>query len=230
MLTASLSLLQAETATAQKWVTVDGDARDWAPLGHLSASDWPNDVTPDTNRTVDLRGYDYDWGGYGPRGDLFAFIFRFADPPFQGSDPTTVELFFDVSTDTTFGDLTTPWQVFSPEYRFIVTGQEDRLTSESYLRYAGGQWCSLSEGADITELDIALLGQYLEGTILWSALGSLPPPDYPSESLAFRWAVQVSQGPYRDYMPDVTGGGYPFSEFFTNIEAYSWGMVKRLYD
>ena len=105
--------LGAQVAMAQDRLTftVDGDWQDW---NYVSALDWPYDVTPDTNRTVDIRRYAYGWGEYGPRGDnapprreLFAFIFRFADPPFQGSDTTKVDLYFDVPP-------TPPWATWWP--------------------------------------------------------------------------------------------------------------------
>ena len=84
--------------------TVDGDWQDWKHLGML---DEYYDVIPDTNSTVDIGAYEYSEGMFGPSGDkrkLFTFIFKFLALPFQGSEPTTVDLFFDVSADTTFGD------------------------------------------------------------------------------------------------------------------------------
>ena len=225
--------LGAQVTTAQDRLnfTVDGDWQDW---NYVSALDWPYDVIPDTNRTVDIRRYAYGWGDFGPhdkpRRELFAFIFRFADPPFQGSDPTTVDLYFDVSTDANFGDLTAPWQYFRPEYRFTVTGQGGRLTTETYRRYTGGQWNAPTEGTDISELETALAGNWLEGAIPWSALGSPAPPEDPTESLAFRWAVQVSQGSYREYVPDETDSWSPITDYLTTIEAQSWGGLKSMHD
>ena len=232
-----------QVATAQNLMTftVDGDPGDWGRSGHLSSLDDPFDVIPDTNSTVDIRQYGYGYGKYGPRGDnapprreLWAFIFKFLAPPFQGSEPTTVELFFDVSAasaDPTFGDPTPPWREFRPEYRIAVTGQNGRLTTESYRRYTGGQWGTPTEGADIPEVEVALSGLYLEGAILWSALGS-PNPD-PMEPWIFSWAVQVSKGTYRDYLPDETSTPYPWDPLrrdFTTVEPMPWGKVKNFSD
>ena len=229
----------AEVATAQNLVTftVDGDWRDWSEWGPTGPDDY-HDVTPDTNSTVDIVAYEYGYGKYGPIGDnappqreLFAFIFEFLAPPFQGSDPTTVDLFFDVSPDTTFGDRTSPWEPkgFRPDYRFTVTGQGGRLTRESYRRYTGGQWNAPTEGADITELEVALSGKFLEGAIPWTAVGSPAPdagPDKP-EVRTYAWAAEVSKGTYREYVPDVP---YFFSHYLTAVESLPWGMVKNLRD
>ena len=226
----------ADVATAQDAVifAVDGDPIDW---GGAHGFDRFHEVTPDTNSTVDIRKYGFGWGEFGdhkgvmaplPR-ELFAFILKFLAPPFQGSDPTTVELFFDASIDPAFGDLTLPWKEFRPDFRIGVTGQDGELTAEFYRRYVGGQW-ETTTGADITEVELALSGRWLEGAIPWPALGSPGgPAGSPEESLNFLWAVQVSKGMYRDYLPDDNwyDPWRPFEDYLTNVEATSWGKIKR---
>ena len=199
----------ADVATAQDAVTfaADGDPRDW---GGFDLERF-HDVTPDTNSTVDIDAHGFGWGEFGDRKgvmaplprELFVFIFGFLAPPFQGSDPTTVELFFDASVDPASGDLTPPWKEFRPDFRIGVTGQDGSLTTEFYRRYVGGQW-ETTTGADIAELEVALSGDWLEGAIPWAALGSPGggPEADPEEDLWFRWAVQVSKGTYREYLPD----------------------------
>ena len=88
-------------------------------MGGLNEYDPRGDVVPDTSRAVDIRVIGYGWGEFGPNDgrekcELFAFILRSMAPPFQGSDPTTVELFFDLSMDRTFGELTPPWVLGGP--------------------------------------------------------------------------------------------------------------------
>ena len=226
--------LGGDQATAQHRFdpfVVDGDWRDW---GHLGSTDALKDVIPDTNSTVDIVAYSYAGvdpleGEYSPKPGHFVFIFEFWAPPFQGSDPTMVDLYFDVSPDTTFGDPTPPWRLFRPDYRLTVTGQDGRLTTESHRRYTGGRWQAPTEGADIPELEVALSGQWLEGTIAWSALGGdLPRPEDGTmpQVRTYSWAVQVSKGPYRDYVPDDLPRDEPFMEYLTTVEARSWGKMK----
>ena len=228
--------LGAQVAPAQDRLnfTVDGDWQDWGTSFYL---DDISDVTPDTNSTVDIMQYSFGWGEYGPhdipRRELFAFIFRFYVPPFHGSDPTTVDLFFDVSPDTTSGDRTAPWKGFRPEYRFTVTGQGGRLTTETYRRYTGGRWNPPTESADITELEVALAGQWLEGAIPWSALGGFPALSQDGlmpDIRTFGWAVQVSKGSYRDYIPDASDEWHSWEVFLTTIQSLPWGEVKNFND
>ena len=206
----------ADVATAQDAVTfaVDGDNRDW---GGGSGFDQFHDVTPDTNSTVDIRRYGNGWGEFGdPKGEmaplpreLFAFILGFLAPPFQDSEPTTVELFFDASIDPASGDLTPPWKEFRPDYRIGVTGQNGSLTTEFYRRYVGGQW-ETTTGSDITELEVALSGDWLEGAVPWAALGSPGgPAGNPDEELNFRWAFQVSKGHVPGTTCRMTTGSIP---------------------
>ena len=201
----------------------------------MGGLDDPYDVIPDTNSTVDIVGYSYAGADPldPPKPGYFAFIFEFIAPPFQGSDPTTVDLYFDVSPDTTFGDPTPPWRRFRPDYRLTVTGQDGRLTTESHRRYTGGQWQTPTEGADITELEVALSDYWLEGIIPWSALGGDPPRPQDGKRpkvRSYSWAVQVSQGPYRDYWPDDTSSPEPWDplmEYLTAVDPQSWGKVKK---
>lgn len=234
-LVAAVVLSPSADVAAQDFFTftVDGDPEDWG--GDPRYFDTAFDVTPDTNSTVDIRRYGFGYGMYGPREEnapplreLWAFMFKFLASPFQGSEPTTVDLFFDVSAvsdDPTFGEPTPPWEDFRPEYHVTVTGQDGRLTMESYRRYIGGQWGTPTEGTDISEVEVALSGLYLEGAILWSALGS-PNPD-PMERWTFSWAAQVSKGTYRDYVPR---NGHPMTRDFTTVEPMPWGKVKDFND
>ena len=102
-------LVISTTASAAERVlfTVDGKYMDWGSHGTgPSMYDRAYDVVPDTNSTVDLRAYGYGWNEYGRDSSsqqLFAFMFRFLKPPFQGTETTRVELFFDVLPDSTQG-------------------------------------------------------------------------------------------------------------------------------
>ena len=224
--------LGGDVATAQDPFVVDGDWRDWPGVGGPGLYyDAFEDVTPDTNSTVDVIGYSFEgWDPlHPPKPGYFLLLFEFWAPPFQGSVPTTVDLFFDVSPDTTFGDPTPPWRLFRPDYRLTVTGQDGRLTSEAHRRYTGGRWQAPTEGADIPELEVALSGQWLEGAIAWSALGGDPPrpeDEFMPQVRTYSWAVQVSQGPYRDYVPDDLPRDDPIMIYLTTVEAQSWGRVK----
>ena len=232
MLTALLGLTLAGTAPAQDRANffVDGDPGDWR---HTWSIDDNYDVVPDTNSTVDVIQYRHGWGNY-RRYDpsrqrwMFAFILRFLAPPFQGAEETTVELFFDVSQDTTYGEVQPPWKGFRPDYRVGVIGENGALTKEFYRRYAGGQWVN-TEGMDIAELEIALSGQWLEGAIYADALGA-PDRGRPEGQDYFdlKWATQVSKGTFREYLPD--GNHYdpwrPFGELFTIVKPESWGRIK----
>ena len=83
MLTALTALLLAGPASAQRGnFTVDGDPMDW---GGPSRFDGRNDVVPDTNSTVDLRGYEFGGGGrvFNVADTLFTFLFQFAARPFR---------------------------------------------------------------------------------------------------------------------------------------------------
>lgn len=189
------------------------------------------DVVPDTNDTVDITRIGYGWGEYGPhdsdggqRRELFAFILRFVAPPFQGSEPTTMELFFDLSMDRTFGELTPPWSDFRADYCIGVTGEDGRLTTEFHRRYVDSRW-ETTTGSDIAQLEIALSGRWLEGAIPWSALGDPAAPEDPDSYLPFRFAVRVSKGTFHDYMPKADRG--VFEHGLTIIDPQSWGRIKQ---
>ena len=155
-------------------------------------------------------------------------------PPLQGTEETTVEWLFDVAPDTTHGELTSPWQGFRPDYRVGVTGESGALTEEFHLRYVDGQW-EATEGTDIAELEVALSGEWLEGSIPWSALGDpVLEGDLPPEGgiYNFKWALRVSRGAFRDYVPDDDQqdpwrpfGGYGWA-FPSTLDEESWGAIK----
>lgn len=233
-LMAGVALTDGDVAIAQTAFAVDGDWRDWGR--------WPDefdrsrDVIPDTNSTVDIRRYEIGGNLYrAEQGYQYTFILRFMAPPFQGTEETTVEWLFDVSPDTTHGELASPWRGFRPDYRIGVTGRDGALTKEFHLRWAGGQW-DATEGTDIAELKIALSGQWLEGAIPWSALGNpVMLEDLPAEGghYNFKWGLRVSKGMFRDYVPDDSqqnpwrpfgGHGYAWP---TDMGRESWGSIKR---
>ena len=221
--------VDGDLATAQDTsaFVVDGSPAEW---GGLSGGNEWQDVVPDTNSTVDILAYGYGYGEYWRDGspeekdELFAFIFEFLAPPFQGSEEMTVELFFDVSLDPTFGKLTGPWPDFRPDYCIGLTGQGGRLTTEFHRRYVGGQWETTS-GADITEVEVALSGRYLEGAIPWSALGNPEAPTDPNKYLPFNYAFQATKGTYRDYVPNTETG--VFMDSITLVAPQSWGRIKQ---
>ena len=154
---------------------VDGDWGDWGRGGPGEGDEF-YDVVPDTNSSVDIIAYGYGLGSFNGgdangTGKLFAFIFRFLEAPFQGSTPTSVELFFDVSADSTAGEETPPWVGFLPEFRIEIVGRDGGLTGEIYRRLDGDQWIA-TEGEDLPEVEAALSGEWLEGAVPLAALGS----------------------------------------------------------
>ena len=234
MLTALLALVLTGSASAQDAVNfvVDGDLREWG----VGRFDGRHDVVPDTNSTVDIRGFEFcgscpfHLNGISEAPDtLFAFFLRFLAPPFQDAEETTVELFFDVSVGATYGAPQPSWTDFRPDYVFGVTGKDGALTKEFYWRHTGSEWVK-KEGADIAELEVALSGKYLEGAVDWKLL-DVPDTDLPIKEIEMfnqKKAVQVSKGAFRDYVPD--SGQPPLDgsifSFNTNVEPASWGRIK----
>ena len=175
-MTALTALLLATPALAQNQgsFTVDGDPVDWS----LLRFDGRQDVIPDTNRAVDLRGYAFGAAGVFAGGDtLVTFLFQFLAPPFQGAEETTVEIFYDMSQSDTYGQAQGPWTDFRPDYVIGVTGSNGALTKEFYWRYTGSGW-NKKEGADIPEVDMAFATWYLEGALDWKLL-DVPDTDRP---------------------------------------------------
>ena len=207
ILTALLGLTLATPVLAQNSgnFTVDGDPMEWSGLRF----DERNDVVPDTNSTVDLRGYSFGDASVYTGGDtLITFLFQFRAPPFQGAEETTVEIFFDLSESDSYGVAQGPWSDFRPDYVIGVTGSNGALTKEFYWReYTGSGW-DKKEGADIPEVDIAFATRYLEGALDWKRL-DIPDTDRPyyevesSEQHRQLKAVRVSKGgdAFRDYLP-----------------------------
>lgn len=213
---------------------VDGDWRDWGDGGPGEGDEF-FDVAPDSNDTIDIIAYAYGVGSFERDGgdeQLFAFIFRFLEAPFQGPTRTSLELFFDVSADTTHGEAQPPWVGFLPEYRIEIAGQDGRLTKEIHRRLVGGEW-SVKEGEDIPEVEAALSGEWLEGAVSWPALGS---PGTSTEEADrgywyLRWAARTSQDGSHDYVPD--GTSYPDvpwgpqgGRITTMVESAAWGRIK----
>lgn len=170
-----MALAAVNTAQAQDIVhfKVDGDPMDW---GSLANRDERSDVVPDTNSTVDLRGYEFGGGRIfrmngveAPPDTLFTFLFQFVGPLFQGPEETTVEIFVDLSVSDSYGVKQGPWRDFRPDYVVGVTGSNGALTKEFYWRWTGSAW-DKSEGADISELEVAFAGRYLEGALDWKRL------------------------------------------------------------
>ena len=219
----------ADVTTAQNRGTfkVDGDPMDW---GGVCCYDERNDVVPDTNRTVDLRGYEFGGGGrvFNVSDTLFTFLFQFRAPLFQGTEETTVEIFFDMSQSDTYGVEQGPWRDFRPDYVVGVTGSNGALTKEFYWRYTGSAW-DKKEGADIPEVEVAFSGRYLEGAWDWKLL-DIPDTDVPYYELGGAYnsdkAVRVSKGVYRDYLPN---GDQPLRNEVIlpmPVEPDSWGRIK----
>ena len=216
-----------DTAFAQgENFVVDGNPRDWLGLGNF---DRRHDVAPDSNNSIDIRKYGFGTGYYVPQ---FSFIFKFLEPPFQASTQTSVELFFDVSSDSTFGEATPPWINFLPDYRIEIVGQNGRLTKEVYSRWVGDHWV-VAEGEDLSEVEVALSGQWLEGAISWAALGNPGTPPTEEERKRgysyFWWAVKTTQDGSHDYLPD---GDYykpwsPAGGLSSAVESQSWGSIKH---
>ncbi|MCY3735385.1 MAG: hypothetical protein OXG13_03225 [Gemmatimonadaceae bacterium] len=221
----ALAAIDGNEAVAQNRTTfvVDGGRDDWG--GGAYGDPW-YDVVPDTNSTADIGVFDYGWGEYGPldeKRELFAFLLGFVAPPFQGSEPTTMELFFDLSMDRTFGELTPPWSDFRADYCVGVTGQDGRLT-EFHRRYVGNKW-DITSGTDIAQVEIALSGHWLEGAVPWSALGNPEAPADPDRYLPFRFAFRVSQGRFHDYVPNAEEG--VLEHGLTVVVPHSWGRIKQ---
>ena len=219
-----------DLATAQDTsaFVVDGNPKEWRGYGLDSMFD----VVPDTNSTVDVDTFTYGYGEYrrpggrvdDPRDKLFAFLISFLVPPFQGSEETTVELFFDVSRDRTFGELTPPWSDFRPDYVIGVTGSNGALTTEFHRRYVGGQWETTS-GADIGEVKVALSSDWLEGAITWPALGNPKASADPDKGQPLHFAVRTTKGIYHDYVPNADWGIY--DHWLTVVAPQSWGSIKQ---
>ena len=228
---AAVSVPDAATAQNRATFVVDGDPMDW---GGPDRFDEYADVVPDTNGTVDLLGFEFGGGGrmFRPRGEnaapdtLFTFLFQFVAPPFQGTEETTVEIFFDMSQSDSYGVEQGPWRDFRPDYVVGVTGSNGALTKEFYWRYTGTGW-EKKEGADIPEVDIAFATRYLEGAWDWKLL-DIPDTDrHHSEVDSYNQlkAVQVSKGAFRDYLPN---GDHPLREQIlpTAVESDTWGGIK----
>ena len=154
----AIAALSSAFAQDALWFESDGELDDWFKRAGGGGED-VYDVVPDTNGTVDLAGVRYSWGEFGshhsdtpPRREAFAFLIEFWPSTFQGSDPTTVELIFDTSSDTTFGESTPPWTGFLADYRIGVTGSNGRITNRFYKRYVAGQWDTI-EGLAIDHLE-----------------------------------------------------------------------------
>ena len=200
----------AEAARAQdaSSFAVDGDWRDWGRSGPGEGDEF-FDVQPDSNSSIDIITYGYGLGPFRRDGSsgaedrqLFVFIFRFLQAPFQDSTRTSVELFFDVSSDSTLGEATPPWAGFLPDYRIEIVGRNGGLTREIHRRLVGGRWV-VSEGEDLEEVEAALSGQWLEGAVPWAALGN--PGDTPEDEergyYHFRWTAKTTREGSHDYLP-----------------------------
>ena len=194
---------------------VDGDWRDWGRSGPGEGDEF-FDVTPDSISSIDIITYGYGLGPFRREGSegvedqrLFAFIFRFLQAPFQDSTRTSVELFFDVSSDSTLGEATPPWGGFLPDYRIEIAGRNGGLTTEIYRRLEGNRWVA-SEGEDLDEVEAALAGEWLEGAVPWDALGNPgeTPEDEERGYYHFRWSARTTRGGSHDYLP----GGDPCCE------------------
>ena len=220
-----------DVARGQDRFVVDGDRRDWG------TGEYPDsffDVVPDSNNSIDIISYaaveDYS-GKIKREGREFYFLIEFLEPPFQGSQATSVELLFDVSADTTVGESTPPWVNFLPDYRIEIMGQNGGIEREIHRRFAGDRWISM-EGEDLPEVEAAQAGQWLEGAIPWEALGN--PGDSEGEKergyFQFRWAVRSTQGGSHDYVPDGDNLQSPWipmgGKIFTSVEPRSGGRIK----
>ena len=210
---------------------VDGDWRDWGGGGPGEGDEF-FDVAPDSNSTIDIITYGYGLGTFEDQA-LFAFIFRFLEAPFQGSTRTSVELFFDVSADTTLGEAQPPWVHFLPEYRIEIAGRDGGLTKEIHRRLDGDQWV-VTEGEDIPEVEVALSGQWLEGAVQWPALGN-PGSALEDEERGywyFKWTARTSQDGSHDYLPDGTSyadvpWGPMGGQMTTMVKPAAWGRIKN---
>ena len=225
-MTALTALLLAGPASAQDRgnFTVDGDPMDWRSL---ASYDERYDVVPDTNRAVDLRGYEFGGGRIFGADTLFTFLFQFLAPPFQGAEETTVEIFVDLSESDTYGVEQGPWSDFRPDYVVGVTGSNGALTKEFYWRYSGSGW-DKKEGADIPELEVAFATRYLEGALDWKLL-DIPDTDLPYYEVKSRnsyRAVRVSKGVFRDYVPDSDQPLRKVRILPSDVEPDSWGRIK----
>lgn len=214
---------------------VDGDWRDWGRSGPGEGDEF-FDVAPDSNGSIDIITYAYGTGSFERGGEveqLFAFIFRFLEPPFQGDTRTSVELFFDVSADSTLGEAQPPWVDFLPEYRIEIAGQGGRPTREIHRRLVGGEW-TVTEGGDIPEVEAALSGEWLEGAVPWQALGNPGTTEEEGERgyWYFQWTVRAGQDGSHDYVPD--GTSYPDvpwgpmgGRVSTMVSPGAWGGIKN---
>ena len=220
-----------DEARGQDRFVVDGDRRDW---GSGKYPDTFFDVVPDSNNSIDIISYaafeDHS-GKIKREGREFYFLIEFLEPPYQGTEATSVELFFDVSADTTIGEATPPWVNFLPDYRIEIIGRNGSISKEIHHRLAGNRWIS-TEGEDLPEVEAAQAGQWLEGAIPWAALGN--PGDSEGEKergyFQFKWAVRSTQGGSHDYVPDGDNLQSPWSpmggKIFTVVEPRSWGRIK----
>ena len=229
-----------------QYVEIDGDPEDWPSWDRDPGSD----VVPDTSSTVDVLFYKFRPDPvlfsrfHSPE---FAFLLRFKAAPFQGVEETRVEILFDVvSPDTSYGELTSPWEEFRPDFILGVVGKDGRLVREFHRRYVDGRW-ETTKGSDIEEIQTALDGMYLEGSLPWDSVGDplgmedLDPPDATTGSyFNFKLAFRVSKGDYRDYLPDNSEtyfhkrgtpgwkpfGGYTWYCCGTDVDSKSWGQIK----
>ena len=223
-----------EVAFARDPFVVDGDWRDW-PLS--SSLDAAFDVVPDTNSSIDVItiAAEEDFTGELFRnGREFYFLLKFLAPPFQDTTATSVEFFFDVSADSTFGEAAPPWVDFLPDYRVEIIGENGDLTQELHRRFDGTRWV-VTQGEDLSEVEAAHSGHFLEGAIPWAALGN--PGDTQEEIergyFYFKWAFKTAQGGSYDYAPDQDFylpwgyySGFGSGKIYTIVGPRSWGRIK----
>ena len=195
-------------------------------MGRGGSYDEYADVVPNTNSSVDLLGYEFGGGPIFGADTLFTFLFQFVAPPFQGEEETTVEIFFDMSESDSYGVEQGPWSDFRPDYVVGVTGSNGALTKEFYWRYTGSAW-DKKEGADISEVEVALSGGWLEGALDWKLL-DVPDTDRPYYEVEYNSlrAARVSKGVYRDYVPDSDKPLRPtriLPASPTEVEPDTWG-------
>jgi hypothetical protein len=230
-------------AAAQNWTgfVVDGDPRDWR--GSHDMPDLIFDVVPTRNLSIDMRNAstvfgeiyaDFDErdaaretlkGHSGLVNDYWKFVYlvELYGEPFSGSEESSVELLIDMHPDLDNRNPEPDYSTFSPDYRIEITGKDGSITQERLHRWEGGRW-QTREGNDLPDIESAVSGNHLEGSVPWSSIGgrreSPPGEDY----FFLTWSFRASQGDAFDIIPDDKprmGAVIP-----TSIDEQTWGGVK----
>jgi hypothetical protein len=242
LLAALLLCAGATRAQTRIGFVVDGDYRDWLGGSSHERLDAHGDVTPEQIADIDIITYGKGLGAFfrdtkdanaaldalgGHVSGVteywrFVFIMKFGGDPFSGSVESSVEVLFDMEPGSGLGEPALPWEGFRPDYRLEITGKDGTITQELLHRWDGSRWVTTA-ARDLTEVESAISGHYLEGSVLWSAIGNRKDAITGLDYFVYHWAIRATQGVASDTVPDTV----PREDgVVTAIDRSSWGSVK----